>query len=712
MLRVFRNGKPVANITYDPGTKVSTLLRCAVENISKDKTEIAEVAVNDERVDVKTRVKEGDKVEIFLSSPEKFTAFTIPSDEVFTEKTNTSFRQETSYNGYNAGELKSWLQKAIRRSHSDQAVWAAVELYTLPKQSVVTNLFNRLRIIAMEDIGIANPNSVKCVEDILSSLETAKGKPNLPVKAEGVLKIASLAAYLAKSKHLRLCSDYKAVFMTPEIRPQLMALFPDIYKDHTEAISFVAKNKEAKILGKKMVEMLTAKNDCAFYFMAAILNLETLPFKTMRSQKPAYYILEVISALAEELEVTFSPEIEVLEKWLKGGIINSKIDYNLPLYYAMLVILKRDDMVESGLDFMKETVEVKNFLSEVKTMKVPEYALDKHTTAGLRAGKTAVDFANEGALVENEDDTLANPDFRELYLRSKTVKPGNTNKAVKEVKPKAIPKEKAKKDDVPLESEIIEFDIRVQATVADSRCDTYFGIERSTGRRVFVKGPYKNEAAAMIPVTVYELKKVLDPILPSIKLDLCMMKPDLFPDLPWGFRRHVDRDIGHWFLISDNILTVDPIPRKMHNTKVWGDVEVVDWSKIKEPSVPAPLKLKGLALDNYVLNMLFRYALGIPDEADRNFMLMKDDTIYSVDEEGIGSDTNFKNALKEKKCDVIRKYISSDAGWKKLSVRLKGWLASYNENKTYIETLTGKSAWLSVRLKILQDKEKTIAIFE
>lgn len=653
--------------------------------------------------------------------------FTIPSDEEFEKNTNTSFRQETSYNGYNAGELKSWLQKAIRRNKPEEAAWSAVELYTLPKQSVVTNLFNRLRIIAMEDIGVANPEAVSCVEKILSSLETEKEKPKLPVKADGVLKIAKLAAYLARSKHLRLCSDYKAVFMTPEIRPQLMKIFPTIYtKEHIVTLDFVAKTDDVKVLGKKMVEMLREKNDCSFYIMAKILDLETLPFKTMRSQKPAYYILALIEKLAKDLEVTFSPEIDILTKWLKGGIINSKIDYNLPLYYAMLMILKRDEMVKPGFKCAKDPIEVTNFIPNVKIPKVPEYALDKHTAAGIRAGKTAIDFANEGAFVENEDETLANTKFRELYLRSKTVKPGKVN-IEKELKTKpsspnkikspakiskVVKKESPGKEKIPLESEIIEFDVRVQATVADHRCDTYFGIEKETGRRIFVKGPYKDEHAAMIPVTIYELKRVLDPDLPAIKMEMKKMKPDFFPDLPWGFRRHTNRKAGYWFLISDNILTIDPIPRKMHHTKVWGEVEVVDWSKIKEPSVPAPLKLKGVALDNYVLNMLFRYALGIPDEADRNFMLMNDGVIYSVDEEGIQSDTNFKNALKEKKCDVIRKYIHSELGWKKLSMRFKKWLASYKKTKACIEILIGDSEWLFTRLVLLQNQEKAAAIFE
>lgn len=654
--------------------------------------------------------------------------FAIPSQEEIEARTNVSFRQETSYNGYNAGELKSWLQKAIRRNKPDDAAWAAVELYTLPKQSIVTNLFNRLRIISMEDVGIANPEAVACVEEVLSSLETAKGKPELPVDADGVTKVAKLAAYLARSKHLRLCSDYKAVFMTPEIRPQLMKLFPIIYKGHETVLSFVAKNNDPKVLGEKMVKLLEAKNECAFYPMAKILDMDALPFKTMKSQKPAYYILDLISKFAESHDVKFSPETETLAKWLKGGIINSKVDYNLPLYYAMLVILKRDDMAEPGIVCAKEKVNVKNFLEGVKIPKVPDYALDKHTAAGARAGKTAVDFAREGALVENEDESLSRPDFRELYLRSKTVKPGEVVKStspkaksvtskkkkdeVKSTSPKAksVTSKKAK-EEVPLESEIIEFDVRIQATVADVRSDTYFGVEKSTGRRVFVKGPYKDQKSVMIPVTVYEIKRVLDPELPAIKLEMKMMKPDFFPDLPWGLRRHLDRNEGFWFLISDNILTDDPIPRKMHHTKVWGDVEVVDWSKIKEPSAPAPLKLKGASLHNYVLNMLFRYALGVPDEADRNFMLMKDGTIYSVDEEGFHADTNFKNALKEKKCNVIRSYILSDANWKKLSPRLKAWLVSYKKNRECIEILIGKSDWLLEKLKVLQNQEKTADIF-
>jgi len=110
--------------------------------------------------------------------------------------------------------------------------------------------------------------------------------------------------------------------------------------------------------------------------------------------------------------------------------------------------------------------------------------------------------------------------------------------------------------------------------------------------------------------------------------------------------------------------------------------------------------------------MLFRYALGIPDEADRNFMLMRNGDIYSVDEEGIRSDINFRNALKKKKCEIIIGYINSNAGWKKLSMRMKGWLTSYKKTSDCIELLIGNSDWLHERLVILQDQEATAKIFE
>jgi replication-associated recombination protein RarA len=59
----------------------------------------------------------------------------------------------TTRNGYDLHELLSALQKCIRRNLEYEALFFAVELEGFNK----TALWNRLKIIASEDIGFANP---------------------------------------------------------------------------------------------------------------------------------------------------------------------------------------------------------------------------------------------------------------------------------------------------------------------------------------------------------------------------------------------------------------------------------------------------------------------------------------------------------------------------------------------------------------------------
>lgn len=58
-------------------------------------------------------------------------------------------------NGYDFYEATSSLQKAIRRCEEDEAVFWAIELF---ESNYVGHVWNRLFIIASEDIGLAEPN--------------------------------------------------------------------------------------------------------------------------------------------------------------------------------------------------------------------------------------------------------------------------------------------------------------------------------------------------------------------------------------------------------------------------------------------------------------------------------------------------------------------------------------------------------------------------
>jgi hypothetical protein len=600
------------------------------------------------------------------------TTFSLPED--IEEKTVTTYRHERSYNGYSASDLKSWLQKAIRRGDEKDAVWAAVEMYTIPKQAIVTNLFNRLRVIAMEDVGAANINATKLVDCILEKLQTDKGKSRLPVKASGVKMIATLVSYLARSKHIRLCSDYKAVFLTPVVREMMMAKFPGVYKGHQKIINKISEENDPKKLGSMVVKMLKKRDDKAFYPLGKILEFEKLPFKTYSSVKPQYYAMKCLEDAGLDKKI-----VAILVKWLKGGIANLKVEHNLPVYYGMSILLHMDKNLEEELDITEP--KITNFTSK-KIPKVPGYALDKHTLTGRLAGKTALDFAIEGARVENEDEDLLNKTHRKIYLESKV--------PVKKDKVKESKKDKAKvpvKKNKTKESEYADFIVRVQVNTSDAKADTYIARRRSDQKLVFIKGPYLTEYSVNSPVKAYEVKRIISPELPSIFLEKRRLVPDLFPDIPLGIRRKVDRAKSYWFLIAESLLE-EPIPFKIHNTKKWVDEKVVDWPKVKEPKIPNPLKLSGKSLNYYVLNMFFRYFMGIGDPADRNFLLTKDGKIISTDEESIGSDPNFSTSLKKRRCETILKYVKNN--WSTVSKTLKLWLERAGENKVGLKKILGK----------------------
>lgn len=76
-------------------------------------------------------------------------------------------------NGYNPYEVVSALQKAIRRGHEYQAFWWAHELVL--NQSAPW-LWNRLEVMACEDIGMGNPSAISIVHACREAWERVNDK--------------------------------------------------------------------------------------------------------------------------------------------------------------------------------------------------------------------------------------------------------------------------------------------------------------------------------------------------------------------------------------------------------------------------------------------------------------------------------------------------------------------------------------------------------
>lgn len=62
-----------------------------------------------------------------------------------------------TWHGYAVDEVASAVQKCVRRGYEDQALYWSFEMMESPNKSHYTNLWNRLKVIASEDVGLGQP---------------------------------------------------------------------------------------------------------------------------------------------------------------------------------------------------------------------------------------------------------------------------------------------------------------------------------------------------------------------------------------------------------------------------------------------------------------------------------------------------------------------------------------------------------------------------
>jgi replication-associated recombination protein RarA len=104
--------------------------------------------------------------------------------------------------GYDFHELLSALQKDIRRGNEYEAMFWAVKLEGFN----ATALWNRLKVIASEDIGIANPLA-PLVIDVLEKEYFDTKNPEKPEKDAYRLFLVHAVLFLARSPKSRIVDD-------------------------------------------------------------------------------------------------------------------------------------------------------------------------------------------------------------------------------------------------------------------------------------------------------------------------------------------------------------------------------------------------------------------------------------------------------------------------------------------------------------------------
>jgi hypothetical protein len=342
-------------------------------------------------------------------------------------------------------------------------------------------------------------------------------------------------------------------------------------------------------------------------------------------------------------------------------------------WHIVIIMYLKNPVMKDRIEMDKE--EVKQFVKENQNKKLcfDDWVYDKHTKKGKFHKERGTDeyFWNISSVVIPEDpfidvlykDFYCNRNKKEeekQIVNKEKKKEEEKEEEKKEEKKdeKKDEKEDEKEDEINTESNLIEFKIRAQLLCGNSKTDTYFGIlkkkidEFEKGEFVFVKGPFKSVNDVDNAIYCNEVKKKMG--LNYLRIKKIKMICDMFnkEEVVMGVRTQFINKEG-WFMVCENINEIkdmNNIPYEIKNSAKYKNVKVLDSEKLR---IISDKEVKGIIGVNYILLLMYRYYLGIPDIANRNFII-KDEKIYSIDEDIIGKEVKFKmnKKIKEniKKC--------------------------------------------------------------
>lgn len=189
--------------------------------------------------------------------------------------------------GYDIYELLSALQKDIRKGNEYQALFWAIELESFNSKM----LWNRLQVIASEDIGVANPFAPLLIDVLERKYDDAKKRNNGSYR----LFLTHAVLFLARSHKSRIVDDLLNV-VYGEIQHESKKLsIPDYALDmHT-------------LRGKKMGRGLE-------YFFSEGNKLKKEPFENPYTERAKEILIKYGSLKSRFKKVTTS--LEQLTKWV------------------------------------------------------------------------------------------------------------------------------------------------------------------------------------------------------------------------------------------------------------------------------------------------------------------------------------------------------------------------------------------------------------
>jgi len=612
-----------------------------------------------------------------------------------------NFRRESSSHGKKLSELKSGLQKYIRRGNVEMALWCASELFSFrlveseaDAKRIQTNFVHRLMVITLEDVGDVGlwPLADKCVSEVRSR--------DFGVAQAAVHKLVTMLARSAKS---RACSHARAVANTRNAAANL--LHPRI-AELQAAVS--ARKKHSK---------------WASEFTAALINkCSTAPLwgwliaTEGESRRTKYGTLPVWTVFEELEKVTSSQIVALGVKWYKelSSLPEAFLCWMLP---CLSVIRK-----------WRPTAPPKYIANDPPfpegDRELDSFVYDMHTSATKRPGDL-VRFVLEGAAVDVESDRV-DPEWKAYYEDVKRIDDGvapvgppmvvhtqpapelteedmnalleglsamvvaaSAKLAIAEANVKARPPPQETKKDLnqvfaelnttppSSESEMLSLIVRTQIVTSRGKTDVYIAVpEVAPSLRIIVKGPFSSPNPARLACEMNEWKRCNG--LPCINMAAVQLIPDRWPEgTPLGVRNACDRSRPAWFLLMECLIDGDPATVEHGETKLWPPTLVVDWEKMASNQwlpVKSWTRIGHQEKKDYVLALLARYAVGIGDLADRNFVRSGfggQNRIFSLDEDSRSTEVCMFAELRKNKAKLVHDWVGQH--WSEIAPAVQAW---------------------------------------
>ena len=351
------------------------------------------------------------------------------------EKASSRYGNSTTYSGFPVDEMKSGLQKYIRRGMKEKAWAVAYELYLMHmiEDSAYKSLFSRLAVIAAEDIGVADPGVVDLVIRTAMGWKTAasKKKSSIPPFSE----VMALIVVMCDSRKTRVMSWIWNSYTNPNSIPLTMGYtnadgsrpfsvdtsFNQEDLNHPNQTSFFQSGDDQRLIayGTIFLNRLTKKNLNAIVWLNQFLKViddngtksklkvtrngktraKAYGGRTGNKTRPEIIIFDIYRAILG------SKVVDTYEDAYFDST-DSRVFIMMPLTMIMMNIgcekcpMKLDPKLVSQI---RESY-VSTYENHQYAINLEPFVIDKHTKRGRRTNgqNTRAFFVSQGCQISNE----------------------------------------------------------------------------------------------------------------------------------------------------------------------------------------------------------------------------------------------------------------------------------------------------------------------